>query len=61
MEIDLEEEQKTKKYKVKLNIDIENNVKNENIHNHRKIHWRKIYKVIQQEFFEKLTFSQRNF
>ena len=48
MEIDLEEESKTKKYKVILNIDIENILNIENIHNHHKRHWRKIYKVIQQ-------------
>ena len=48
MEIDLEEERKTKKYKVILNIDIKNIVNIENIHNHHKRHWRKIYKVIQQ-------------
>ena len=38
MEIDLEEEPKAEKYKVKLNIDIENIVKIENIHNHQKIY-----------------------
>ena len=38
MEIDLEEEPKTEKYKVTLNIDIGNIVKIENIHNHHKIY-----------------------
>ena len=36
-----------------LNIDIENIVKIENIRNCHKIHWRTIYEVIQQEFFDK--------
>ena len=48
VEIDIEEEQNIESYKVTLNIDIENIVKIENIHNHHKRHWRKIYKVIQQ-------------
>ena len=51
-EIYLEEEQKIEKYKVTLKIDIENIVKIENIHNHQKRYWRKIYEVIQQEFFD---------
>ena len=51
MEIYLKEERNTEAYKLTLNIDIENIVKIENIYNHHKIHWRKIYKVIQQELF----------
>ena len=43
---------KDKKYKVTLNIDIENIVRIENIHNRPKRHWSTIYKVIQQEFFD---------
>ena len=50
-EIDIEEERKTEAYKVTLYIDIENTVKIENIHNHHNIHWRTIYKFIQQELF----------
>ena len=53
MEIYLKEERNTEAYKLTLNIDIENIVKIENIYNHHKIHWRKIYKVIQQELFDK--------
>ena len=52
MEIDMEEEQSIEAYNVKLNIDIENIVKIENIHNHHKKHWRKIYEVIQQDSFD---------
>ena len=52
MEIYLEEEPKMEVYKVKLNIDIENIENFENIRNNHKTHWRKIYEVIQQEFFD---------
>ena len=48
MEIDLEEEQNTESIKVTLNINNENIVRIENVHNHQKRYWRKIYKVIQQ-------------
>ena len=47
MEIDFREEWMIEKYKVTLNIDIENIIKIENIHNHPKINWRIIYKIIQ--------------
>ena len=43
VEIDIEEEQNIESYKVTLNIDIENIVKIENIHNHHKGRWKKIY------------------
>ena len=60
MEIDLEEEQNTEKYKATLNIDIENISKIENIHNDHKRNWMRIYKVIQQLFFDKTDiFSEK--
>ena len=43
MEIDTEKEQKIEAYQEKLNIDIENINKIENIHKNRKTAWRKIY------------------
>ena len=61
MEIDIEEEQRTEKYKATLNIDIENIVKIENIHNHHKINYREIYKVIQQEFFDETVILPEEF
>ena len=45
-EIYIEEERNTEQYKLTLNIDIDNIVKIENIHNHHKRHRKKIYKVI---------------
>ena len=48
----LKEERKTEAYQETLNIDIENIDNIDNNHKHHKTPWRKIYKVIQQEFFE---------
>ena len=36
-----------------LNIDIENTTRIEDTHKHHKKHWRIIYEVIQQEFYDK--------
>ena len=52
MQINLEEEHKTESYQETMNIDIENINKIENSHNHYTKQWRKIYEVIQQEFFD---------
>ena len=52
MYIDPEGEQNTEAYQEILNIVIENMDKIKNIHRHHKTHWRKIYKIIQQELFD---------
>ena len=57
----LKEEQKTEKYKVTLNIDIENIFRIENIHDRHKRHSMKIYKVIQQEFFDETNIFPEEF
>ena len=41
-----------------MNIDIENINKIENSHKHYTKQWRKIYEVIQQEFFDETEFFQ---
>ena len=61
MEIDLKEEQRTWKYKVTLNIDIDNIIKIPNIHLHLKRHLRTIYGVIQQELFDEIDVSPDKF
>ena len=49
---------KTKSYQETMNIDIENINKIENSHKHYTKQWRKIYEVIQQEFFDETEFFQ---
>ena len=53
MEIHLKEEQRTQAYNKTLNIDIENINKFEKINKVYTTPWRKIYEVIEPEFFEK--------
>ena len=60
-EINLEEDRNVETYKVTLNIDIENIDKIENIHHHHKTHWMKVYKVIQQEFFDETDIFPEDF
>ena len=61
MEIDTKEEHKTEAYQETMNTDIENIEKTENSHKHYTKQWRKIYEVIQQEFFDETDIFQRFF
>ena len=56
MEIVLEEERKTEKYKVTLNIDIENIVKIENTQNHYNDFGEQYTKLYNKNYLMKLTF-----
>ena len=44
-----------------LEIDIKNIDRIKNIHKHHKTHWRKIYEVIQQEFFDETSIFPEEF
>ena len=55
-EIDIKSGHKTEAYQEAMKIDIENIENIENNHKHYTKQWRKIYEVIQQEFFDETDF-----